>query len=668
MNRLRYFKTIVPIACLLAICPAISFAQDSPQSPSSEAAKLITVLNSAEASVFEQAMACRRLSVIGDENAVPALAGLLGDKKLSTYARSALEAIPGPAADAALRNALAGLHGERLIAVLGSSGARRDAAAVDPIVKSLGSDDPSIVAAAARAIGHIGTPAAADALQTALREFEPDSRAAVGKACLVCILRLAEQEASDKAVALCEAVQDADVPQHTKLAATGNAIVALGKVGLPRLAELLDSQDESQFRLALHVARRLGDGVGAASVLAAKFKNRPPSRQALTLIALGDLGDRSVLPTVLEAAKSVAGEVRVEAIHALAQLGDATVLPVLFAAATQPDEQIAAAARRALATLDIGEIDAEIVNMLASDDERTRQMAIAMAAQRRIASAAPGLFRLARGSDAKARMAAVKALGSTAQLENIRELIDLTIAAQGSDDYQAMQTSLKSACARMPRDECAEKLVATMPGAATATRVLLMQQLASVGGATALKTVVAAAKSSEDAQRDAATRLLGKWLTADAAPAMLDLAKTLPEGKYRIRALRGYIRIARQLSMTPDERMTVCRHALALAERSEDRVLILDVVKRYPTPDGLVLAASLLNEKELLEQACATIVAIATDVAGRAPEQTEKALLRVLEISADTALKTNAEQALAIASNAIRLKQSETQPSATAQP
>ena len=40
-----------------------------------------------------------------------------------------------------------------------------------------------------------------------------------------------------------------------------------------------------------------------------------------------------------------------------------------------------------------------------------------------------------------------------------------------------------------------------------------------------------------------------------------------PEGKYRIRALRGYIRIARQLSMTPDERMTVCRQALALAER-----------------------------------------------------------------------------------------------------
>ena len=657
MNRLRYFKTIVPAACLLAVLSTTLSAEDSAQPPAGEAAKLIAVLDSTDAPVFEKAMACRRLSVIGDETAVPALARLLADEKLSTYACSALEAIPGPASDAALRKAFSDLKGERLIAVLGSIGARGDAAAIGLITISLDSDDPSIVAAAARAIGHIGTPAAADALQTALPEVKPESRAAVGNACLVCILRLAEQKVSDKAVALCEAVQHADVPQHIKLAAAGNAIVALGKEGLPRLAQLLNSRDESQFRLALHVVRRLGDG--AANVLAAQFKNQSPSRQALMLIALSDLGDRSALPTVLEAAKSAEGEVRVEAIHALARLGDATVLPVLFAAATQPDEQIAAAARATLATLDSGEISTEIVNMLARDDERTRQMAITMAGQRKIASAAPGLLKLARGSDAKARVAAIKALGSTAQLENITELIDLAIAAQGSNDYQAVQRSLKTACARMPQEECGKKLATAMPGTSTATRVFLLEQLASVGGATALKTVVAAAKSSEDALRDAATRLLGTWLTADAAPAMFDLAKTLPEGKYKIRALRGYVRIARQLNMPPAERLTVCRNALAIAERSEDRVLVFDVVKRYPTPEGLALAASLLNDKDLQQQACATLVAIAPGVAISAPEQVEKTLLQVLKLTTDAELKAKADKALVLARDGIQLKQEE---------
>ena len=200
-----------------------------------------------------------------------------------------------------------------------------------------------------------------------------------------------------------------------------------------------------------------------------------------------------------------------------------------------------------------------------------------------------------------------------------------------------------------------------MPGVSTAAKVLLLEQLASVGGATALKTVVAAAKSSDDAMQDAATRLLGKWLSADAAPAMFDLAKTLPEGKYKIRALRGYVRIARQLNMTPDERMTVCRNTLAIAERSEDRVLIFEVVRRYPTPEGLSLAASLLSDKDLQQQACSTIVATAADVAMKAPEQTEKALLQVLELSTDPALKANAEKAIVIARDSIRLKKEEAQ-------
>jgi hypothetical protein len=213
----------------------------------------------------------------------------------------------------------------------------------------------------------------------------------------------------------------------------------------------------------------------------------------------------------------------------------------------------------------------------------------------------------------------------------------------------------------MPQEECAEKLAAAMPGASLPTKVFLLEQLASVGGTTALKRVVAAAKSSDDTMQDTATRLLGKWLSADAAPAMFDLATTLPEGKYKIRALRGYVRIAGQLNMTPDDRMTVCRNVLAIAERSDDKVPVFEVVRRYPTHEGLSLAASLLGDKDLQQQACSTIVAIADRVAMKAPEQTEKALLQVLELASDATLKANAEKAIVIAREGIRLKKEEAQ-------
>jgi hypothetical protein len=140
MNGLRYFKAVVFVACFSAIAPATLTAQDP---PASETAKLVAVLNSADASIFDKAKACQRLALVGDESAVPALAGLLTDEKLSAYAREALEGIPAAACDAALREALTRLEGERLIGVLGSIGARRDVEAIDAVGEMLSSDDQS---------------------------------------------------------------------------------------------------------------------------------------------------------------------------------------------------------------------------------------------------------------------------------------------------------------------------------------------------------------------------------------------------------------------------------------------------------------------------------------------------------------------------------------------
>ena len=57
-------------------------------------------------------------------------APLLLDEQLTSWARIALEVIPGPEADAALREAMGKLSGRHRIGVINSIGFRRDAAAV----------------------------------------------------------------------------------------------------------------------------------------------------------------------------------------------------------------------------------------------------------------------------------------------------------------------------------------------------------------------------------------------------------------------------------------------------------------------------------------------------------------------------------------------------------
>ncbi|KKL60838.1 hypothetical protein LCGC14_2201330, partial [marine sediment metagenome] len=314
MNLLRYLKATIVVACLLAIAPTTVSAQET---ATSETAKLVAVLNSADASVFDKAKACQRLVLVGDESAVPALVGLLTDEKLSAYAREALEGISTAASDAALREALGRLEGERLIGVLGSIGARRDVEAIDAVATLLESDDAAIVAAAARTLGHIGTPATADILQKALSDATPESGASLGKACLICALKLTKQGETDKAVALCDAVRNADLPKHLKLAATYDAILVLGKDALPRLTGQLNSDDDSRFRLALQAARGLSaDGLDAeaSALLIAQFDKEPAARQTLLILALSDIGDRAALPLMIDAANRGEKGVRVRAI------------------------------------------------------------------------------------------------------------------------------------------------------------------------------------------------------------------------------------------------------------------------------------------------------------------------------------------------------------------
>ena len=72
--------------------------------------QLIAVLQS-DAPAAEKAITCKQLAVYGTKDAVPALAPLLADEELASWARIALEAIPDPAADEALREAMGKLQG-----------------------------------------------------------------------------------------------------------------------------------------------------------------------------------------------------------------------------------------------------------------------------------------------------------------------------------------------------------------------------------------------------------------------------------------------------------------------------------------------------------------------------------------------------------------------------
>lgn len=180
-----------------------------------------------DASRAAKDFACRKLSLIGSAQAVPALAPLLTDAKLSHMARYALERMPCAEAAAAMREAVAKTNGRVKVGVINSLGVRRDAASTKAMTALLGDSDKQVAAAAAAALGGIGTPEAAKALGAYQEKAPKELKLAAADAYLACAEQLIAGGKKADAVAIYKALNTSDQPKHVQLAAKRGLLAAM---------------------------------------------------------------------------------------------------------------------------------------------------------------------------------------------------------------------------------------------------------------------------------------------------------------------------------------------------------------------------------------------------------------------------------------------------------
>jgi len=286
MARREYAFTGMALLAL-ALASSLRAQENAQEIMARDPAKLVELLQDPAATVFEKAKACQRLAVVGTEEAIPALVALLPDEQLNLYGRFALEAIPGPAVDSALREAAKTLQGRPLVGVVGSLGQRRDAQAVGLLVGLLPNSDAAVASAAAGALGRIGTSEAARALRQALAGESP-VKTCLGDAGLACADSMAAAGRPDAALVLYQAVgAAANVPKHQKLAAVAGQIRVRKAAARNLLLEQLRSADDAFFGLGLALVREL-PGADVTAALEAELDKLAPARRALLQAALDD--------------------------------------------------------------------------------------------------------------------------------------------------------------------------------------------------------------------------------------------------------------------------------------------------------------------------------------------------------------------------------------------
>jgi hypothetical protein len=338
----------------------------------------------------------------------------------------------------------------------------------------------------------------------------------------------------------------------------------------------------------------------------------------------------------------------VAAIDALRNVGDASVVPVLIEAANQTDEKsVADAARRTLAYLPGKEVDDAICGLLESGTPAVKITAFDLVADRRIFSAAPILVKLQQGSDASVSGAAVTALGEISGIEELPLLLGYLRQAKTEADAQKVLVVLKSTGTRLSQDAATTEVAKALDSADVELKKKLLDLLKEIAGAKSLTIVESYAWGSDAALRNTATQYLGEWRSPQdldqLAVACLRLAKDHEE--YKIRGLRGYIRLARQFDMPEERKLSMCQEFFDLADRDQDKVLIFDVYSRIASIPSLEKTVVYLDNATFRERAAESAVAVAERIQGRNP-RTAAAMRKVIEVSTTAAVKARAQRVL----------------------
>lgn len=557
-----------------------------------------------EATLAGKQAVCREFRIVGSAKSVPVLEKMLLSGETTDMARYALEGIPGDASGEALIRALDVVRGALKLGVISSLGNMKFAGASQALARSLASADDSEAAAATAALGGIGGPGAWTALTTALGpSFSLSRRDKAASGLLACAESLSAAGDDPPAADIYEKILSAKVSPAIRRAAMKGKIGSSGGAASKTILGVLKGKDPEMLQpaIAMIPGAFSGTDVGEACAL---LPGLPEDAQVQLIAVLARFPKDAVLATLMQAASASPSQVvRIEAIGALALAGDKTCVGFLSDRAARTSSVEQAAARDSLARVRGGDVDAAILDRLASArDNAVLGELIRAAGERRIRGSLPTLIKLAVSGVPMVRSQAFRAIRRLAGAEDLVPLLGLLMDTEDESDLDEIAAAVASAASREARPsaraEAVESLLSTEKD--PLRRASLMLVLGKIGEDRTLPILRRALAEDPQAVKAAAEKALIGWPTPAARDDVLAIARTSTDPVAKILALQGYVRmIALERYRAPEGAVASLAEALALAQRPEERRLVLGALPGFACPAALRMAESLLGSADV---------------------------------------------------------------------
>jgi len=554
--------------------------------------------------------ATRALRVIASEQAVPRLAALLADDRVSDLAIYVLQPIPGAAVDTALVQALASakISVATKTAIVAALGERRSVEAVPALAAML--KRPEMAKAAATALGATGDERSVEALTGALPGAAADLKPVVAAAVLRCADRLTAGSPAAALGLYDTLASDGSLSVPLRRAVAMGRIAASGPNGARLVSEYLAGPDEVLQEAAI---ARLRDVVRPEAIapVCERLTQLPEASQVKLIAVLAGYPRDRVLPAVLDATRSESAAVRTAAMQALASVGGPSEVRLLASAAASGRGTEQALARATLGALKGRDVDDAILALVAEQppDDVYAELVTAMADRRMFAARDVVAAAIASPSP-RVRRSALRAIRAIGTPSDIAAALDLF--AKSDDDIE--RTEAANTVAALAR-------TITRPAARAATirsrltsetdpgvRARYLSLLPQVGEDSTLPLLRQALQDDDAEVRDAAARGLTAWPGAAARDDVLKLARDARDETHRLLAIAGLVRIVTlDRYREPEAAVGDLRQAASFSWRPEEWNLVLGALVRFPCPAALELARSFEREPAVAAEAAVAI-------------------------------------------------------------
>jgi hypothetical protein len=595
--------------------------------------ELSTLLGAEDVTTDAKTFCLEQLARCGTAADVEAVTPLLAVPELAAAACRTLAQLGGPAAEDALVTAAGPGPLARRGAALAALAAMHSPRVIES-ASLLGDDDLQAVAASALAAA--GTPAAAALLTTALTSAPEERRPIVAEALLTCADNLLAKDERAAATTAFAALETGGPTPLLRLSGLAGQ-VAVGPSD--RLADVLAAADTTELPLA-----RSALALGAELVvqwgpgpLTTRFATLPPAAQVVAVQAVGRRASQEDVAWLLTQVAAPTTAVRTAAATALASAGGSQAVAALAQLLTAADAAESRAAAAALARLAGADTDAAVLQAATAATGAARPAFCSVLEDRGNRSAAELLLKWGADGDPDLRRAAWKALPALLEPSQLAAVSAAFLALPAAAAGEASKALLATATAEPAPAAAADALAQTLERAPSDThRAVLLSVLGAVGGPRAGQLLVEHLKHPEADVRAAAARALAEWAEASPAAALLTAAAAEPDERLALLDLRAALGLLQRHggTLTPEAAEALCTQAAPLAQRDEERQLLLEAVIASPCPAALNIVVKALATAGLVPAAEGALLKLAPALWPNAP----LAVQSVLQQLADAAL------------------------------